>query len=212
MSKGKSKSKSKSKSKRKALGEEPLGKRGVLQDRYLVSKRRISGEDPYAWIEGKKVKEKVKSKRKRKKMVSPAKRQRPYKLKAKKIVKEPKLPAKIWNKLKKVKRGMKPLLKEVMAVTKTTRKAVGRATADTSRTITSRVVTGQKVAGKIIRKVQLKFKASLLKGKMERLFAVLGEECYQLIGKKRNILKEKKIQSLINEIKKYQRGLQKRTH
>lgn len=205
-------SKSKSKSKRKALGEEPLGKRGVLQDRYLVSKRRISGEDPYAWIEGKKVKKKVKSKRKRKKIVSPAKRQRPYKLKAKKIVKKPKLPAKIWKNLEKIKREMELLLKEVMAVTKTTKKAVGEATADISQTITSGVVTGQKVAGEIIRKLQLKFKAGILKGKMERLFAALGKECYKLMGKKRNILKEKKIQSLIIEIKKYQRGLQKTTH
>jgi len=39
-------------SKRKALGEDPLGKRGVSKPQHMKSKGKGSGEDYYDWIEG----------------------------------------------------------------------------------------------------------------------------------------------------------------
>lgn len=210
-SRSKSKSKNKRKRKRKALGEELLGKRGTRQNRYLMSKRRVAGEEPYAWIGGKAVKKKVKRKRKRKrkKIIKPAKRRRPYKLKAKKIVKKLKPPAKIWNKLKEIEKGMVLLPKEIVAVAKATGEVTRKVTADVSKMIASAVVTGQKEASKIIQRVQWKFKAEPLKSRIENLFGILGKECYRLIGKKKNILKEKKIKNLINQIKDYQKRLQR---
>lgn len=203
---------SKSKSKRKALGEEPLAKRGALQDRYLMSKRRVSGEDPYAWMEGKggkKRKKRMKKKPGRPKKAKPGKQRRPSKVKAKRIPKKPKLPAKIWNRLKKVEKEAVLLPKEIMTAAKATGKVTGKITADLSKTIASGVVAGPKEAKKIIRRVQVKIKAGHLKSRMENLFGILGRECYRAMGKKKPILKEKKIQNLIKQIKNCQKELQK---
>ena len=211
---------SKSKSKRKALGEEPLAKRGALQDRYLMSKRRISGEDPYAWMEGKKGKKKMKRIKKRPgrlKKAKPGKRRKPSKLKVrrrvrrrvKRIPEKPKLSAKIWNRLKKVEKGAVLLPKEIMTVAKATGKVTGKITTDFSKTIASGVVAGPKEAKKIIRRVQVKIKAGHLKSRMENLFGILGRECYRSMGKKKPIQKEKKIQNLIKQIKNCQKELQK---
>ena len=198
-----------SKSRRKALGEEPLGKKGVLQERYLTSKRRVSGEDPYAWIKGKEEKKKMKKKPKREKLAKPVKRRKPAKLRVKKIVEKPKLPAKIWKKLGKVEKGAVLLPREIMAAAKATGKVTGKLTTDVSRTITSGVVTGPREAKRIIQCLQSKIKAGSLKSRTEELFRTLGKECYGLIGKKKSILKERKIQNLIKKIKHYQKELQK---
>jgi len=213
VSKRKRKSKSKSKSKRKALGEEPLAKRGALQDRYLMSKRRVSGEDPYAWMEGKKKMKRIKKKPGRPKKAKPGKRRKPSKLKVKRrvkrIPKKPKLPAKIWNRLKKVEKGAILLPKEIMSAAKATGKVTGKITADLSKIIASGVVAGPKEAKKIIRRVQVKIKAGHLKSRMENLFGILGKECYRSMGKKKPILKEKRVQNLIKQIKNCQKELQK---
>ncbi|MBA7465656.1 hypothetical protein ES707_00826 [subsurface metagenome] len=208
-----SKSKSKSKRKRKALGEEPLSRRGLIQIRHLVSKRRVSGEDPYAWIEGKEGKKRMKKKPGRPKKAKPGKRRKPSKLKVrrrvKRIPKKPKLPAKIWNRLKKVEKGAVLLPKEIMTAAKTTGKVTGKITTDFSKTIASGVVAGPKEAKKIIRRVQVKVKAGHLKSRMEELFGILGEECYRLVDKKRAIVKEKRVQNLIKQIKDCRKELQK---
>jgi len=195
-----------SRSKRKALGEDPLGKRGRRERRYLISKRRLSGEDPYAWIEGKG--EKVK-KRERQKRTKPIRPRKPSRLKVKKLVKKPKLPAKIWNKLKKVEKGAILLPKEIMAAAKTTGKVTGKITADVSKTIASGVVAGPKEASRIIRRVRSKIKTGAVKSSIEHLFGILGKECYRLIGEKQDILKEKKIKNLIKQIKDYRKKLEK---
>lgn len=199
-----------SRSKRKALGEDPLGKRGKRQNRYLMSRRRISGEDPYAWIEGKEEKKKMKMKKKMKikGKPKPVKRRKPSESKVKEIVEKPKLPAKIWKKLKKIEKGAILLPKEIMAAAKVTGKVTGKLTADVSRIIASGVVTGPKEAKRIIRCLQSKIKASSIKSRVEELFGILGSECYRLISKKKAILKEKKIQNLITQIKEYQKMLQ----
>jgi len=197
-----------SKSKRKALGEDPLGKRGKRQNRYLMSKRRLSGEDPYAWVEGKGEKKKMKQKPKPEKLVKPVRGRKPSESKVGKIVKKPKLPAKIWEKLKKIEKGAILLPKEIITAAKATGKITGKISADVSRTIASGVVTGPKEARRIIRRVQSKIKASSIKGRMEELFGTLGSECYRLINKKKAILKEKKIQNLITKIKDYRKALQ----
>lgn len=208
-----SKRKSKSKRKRKALGEEPLAKRGLIQNRHLVSKRRVSGEDPYAWIEGKEGKKRMKKKPGRPKKAKPSKRRKPSKLKVKRrverIPKKPKLPAKIWNRLKKVEKGAVLLPKEIMTAAKATGKVTGKITTDFSKTIASGVVAGPKEAKKIIRRVQVKIRAGSIKSRMENLFGILGKECYRLIGKKKPILREKKIQNLIKQIRDCQKELQK---
>jgi len=195
-------------SKRKALGEDPLGERRIRQNRYLMSKRRFSGEDPYAWIAGKEEKKKMKEKPESEKLARPIKRREPSKLKVKKIVEKPKLPAKIWEKLKKIEKGAILLPKEIMAAAKVTGKLTGKITADVSRIIASGVVTAPKEARRIIRCVQSKIKASSIKSKMEELFGILGNECYRLISKKKAVLKEKKILNLITKIKDYQKALQ----
>jgi len=208
-----SKRKNKSKRKRKALGEEPLAKRGLIQNRHLVSKRRVSGEDPYAWIEGKEGKKRMKKKPGRPKKAKPGKRRKPSKLKVRRMVKripkKPKLPAKIWNRLKRVEKGAVLLPKEIMTVAKATGKVTSKITADFSKTIASGVVAGPKEAKKIIRRVQVKIKAGHLKSKMEKLFGILGEKCYRLADKKRAIVKEKRVQNLIKQIKDCQKELQK---
>ena len=208
-----SKSKSKRKRKRKALGEEPLAKRGLIQNRHLVSKRRVSGEDPYAWIEGKEGKKRMKKKPGRPKKAKPGKRRKPSKLKAerriKRIPKKPKRPAKIWNRLKRVEKGAVLLPKEIMSVAKATGKVTGKITADLSKIIASGVVAGPKEAKKIIRRVQVKIKAGHLKSRVENLFTALGKEGYRLSDKRKAIQKEKKIQNLIERIKNCQKGLQK---
>jgi len=205
----KSKSKSKSKRKRKALGEELLGKRGIRENRHLTSKRRVSGEDPYAWIEGKEGKKRMKKKPGRPKKAKPSKQRRPSRLKAKRIAKKSKLPAKIWNRLKRVEKGAVLLPKEIMTVAKATGKVTSKITADFSKTIASGVVAGPKEAKKIIRRVQVKIKAGHLKSRMEKLFGILGEKCYRLADKKRAIVKEKRVQNLIKQIKNCQKELQK---
>ena len=214
-------SKRKSKSKRKALGEELLGKREIREDQHLTSKRRVSGEDPYAWIEGKGGKKRMKKKPGRPKKAKRGKQRRPSKLKVKRrvrkrvkkrikrIPKKPKLPAKVWNRLKKVEKGVVLLPKEIMATAKATGKATGKITADLSKTIASGVVAGPKEAKKIIRRVQGKIKAGHLKSRMENLFTALGKEGYRLSGKRKTIQKEKKIQNLIKRIKNCQEELQK---
>lgn len=208
-----SKSKSKSKRKRKALGEEPLAKRGFIQNRHLVSKRRVSGEDPYAWIEGKEGKKRMKKKPGRPKKAKPGKRRKPSKLKVKRrverIPKKPKLPAKIWNRLKKVEKGAVLLPKEIMTAAKATGKVTGKITADLSKTIASGVVAGPKEAKKIIRRVQVKVEAGHLKSRMENLFTALGKEGYRSMGKKKPILKGKRVQNLIKQIKDCRKELQK---
>lgn len=208
-----SKRKSKSKRKRKALGEEPLAKRGLIQNRHLVSKRRVSGEDPYAWIEGKEGKKRMKKKPGRPKKAKPGKRRKPSKLKVKRrvkrIQKKPKLPAKIWNRLKKIEKGTVLLPKEIMTVAKATGKVTGKITTDFSKTIASGVVAGPKEAKKIIRRVQVKIKAGHLKSRMENLFTALGKEGYRLSDKRKAIQKEKRVQNLIKQIKDCQKELQK---
>jgi cob(I)alamin adenosyltransferase len=216
-----SKRKNKSKRKRKALGEEPLAERGLIQNRHLVSKRRVSGEDPYAWIEGKEGKKRMKKKPGRPKKAKPGKRRKPSKLKVRRrvkrrverrverIPKKPKLPAKIWNRLKKVEKEAVLLPKEIMTAAKATGKVAGKITTDFSKTIASGVVAGPKEAKKIIRRVQVKVKAGHLKSRMEELFGILGEKCYRLADKKRAIVKEKRIQNLIKRIKNCQKELQK---
>jgi hypothetical protein len=204
-----SKRKSKSKRKRKALGEEPLARRGLIQNRHLVSKRRVSGEDPYAWIEGKEGKKRMKKKPGRPKKAKPMNQRRRYKLKAKPVPKKSKLPAKIGNSLKKVEKGAVLLPKEIMTAAKATGKVTGKITADVSKTIASGVVAGPKEAKKIIRCVQVKIKAAHLKSRMENLFGILGKECYRLMGKKKPILKEKRVQNLIKRIKNCREELQK---
>ena len=199
---------SKRKRKRKALGEEALGKRGLVQNRHLMSKRRISGEDPYDWMEGRGGKKGRKKRPGRLKKAKPVKQQRRYKLKAKPASKKSKLPAKIGNSLKKVEKGAILLPKEIMTAAKATGKVTGKITADVSNTIAPWVVAGPKEAKKIIRCVQVKIKAAHLKSRMEDLFGILGKECYRLMGKKRPILKEKKIQNLIKEMKECQKELQ----
>ena len=196
-----------SKRKRKALGQEPLGKRGVRENRYLMSKRRATGEDPYAWIEGKE--EKMKRRPGRQKKAKPARRRQAKKLKVKAIVKKPKLPAKVGKKLKKIEKGAVLLPKEIMAIGKATGKVTGKITAVLSKTIASGVVTGPREARKLIRCVQAKVKTGSLRNKVENLFGILGKECYRLIGKKKAVLKEKRIQRLIREIKDYQKELEK---
>lgn len=209
----KRKNKSKRKRKRKALGEEPLGKRGVIQNRHLTSKRRVSGEDPYAWIEGKEGKKRMKKKPGRPKKAKPNKRRKPSKLKVrrrvKRIPKKPKLPAKIWNRLKKVEKEAVLLPKEIMTAAKATGKVTGKITTDFSKTIASGVVTGPKEAKKIIRRVQVKVKAGHLKSRMENLFTALGKEGYRLSGKRKAIQKEKRVQNLIKQIKNCREELQK---
>lgn len=200
---------SKSKSKRKALGEELLGKREIRENQHLTSKRRVSGEDPYAWIEGKEGKKRMKKKPGRPKKAKPVKQRRPSKVKVKRIPKKPKLPAKIWNRLKKVEKGAVLLPKEIMSVAKATGKVTGKITADLSKTIASGVVAGPKEAKKIIRRVQVKIKAGHLKSRMENLFTTLGKEGYRLSDKRKAIQKEKKIQNLIERIKNCQKELQK---
>lgn len=208
-----SKSKSKSKSKRKALGEELLGKREIRENQHLTSKRRVSGEDPYAWIEGKEGKKRMKKKPGRPKKAKPSKQRRPSKLKVKRrvkrIPKKPKLPAKIWNRLKRVEKGAILLPKEIIGAAKATGKVTGKITADLSKTIASGVVAGPKEAKKIIRRVQGKIKAGHLKSRMENLFTALGKEGYRLSGKRKTIQKEKKLQNLIKRIKNCQEELQK---
>lgn len=193
--------------KRKALGEEALGKRGVIQNRHLMSKRRISGEDPYAWMEGRGGKKRMKRPGRAKK-AGPIKQRRRYKVKAKPAPKKAKLPAKIGNSLKKVEKGAVLLPKEIMTAARATGKVTGKITSDVSRTIASGVVAGPKEAKKIIRCVQIKIKAGHLKSRMDDLFGILGKECYRLMGKKRPVLREKKIQNLIKEIKECQKELQ----
>jgi len=190
------------KRKRKALGEEPLGKRGAVQKRYLMSKRRVSGEDPYAWMEGKAGREKKPG---RPKKAAPSKQRRTSKLKAKIIRKKSQLLAKIDNRLKKVEKGAVLLPREIMATAKVT----GKISTDLSKTIASGVVAGSKEAKKIIRCAQVKIKAGRLQRRMEDLFGILGKECYRLKGKKKPILKEKKIQNLIKQIKDYEKELQR---
>jgi len=216
-----SKRKSKSKRKRKALGEEPLARRGLIQNRHLVSKRRVSGEDPYAWIEGKEGKKRMKKKPGRPKKAKPSKRRKPSKLKVRRrvkrrvkrrverIPKKPKLPAKIWNRLKKVEKGAVLLPKEIMTAAKATGKVTGKITTDVSKTVVSGVVAGPKEAKKIIRRVQVKIKAGHLKSRMENLFTALGKEGYRLSDKRKAIQKEKKLQNLIKRIKNCREELQK---
>ena len=212
-----SKRKSKSKRKRKALGEEPLAKRGLIQNRHLVSKRRVSGEDPYAWIEGKEGKKRMKKKPGRPKKAKPGKRRKPSKLKVRKrvkrrverIPKKPKLPAKIWNRLKKVEKRTVLLPKEIITAAKATGKVAGKITTGFSKTIASGVVAGPKEAKKIIRRVQVKVKAGHLKSRMENLFTALGKEGYRLSDKRKAIQKEKRVQNLIKRIKNCQEELQK---
>jgi len=198
-----------SKRKRKVLGEEPLGRRGMRENRYLMSKRRASGEDPYAWIEGKGGRKKVEKKAQRQKKAKPVKRGQPSKLKAKKVARKPRLQARIRNGLKKIEKGAVLLPEEIIAIAKATGKVTGKITADLSKTIASGVVTGPQEARKVIRHVQAKVKAAFLKNRMENLFGILGKECYRLIGKKRPVLKERRIQNLIKQIKDYQKELQK---
>jgi len=198
-----------SKRKRKVLGEEPLGRRGMRENRYLMSKRRASGEDPYAWIEGRRGRKKVEKKAQRQKKAKAVKRGQPPKFQLKRIGKKPKFPAKFWNELKKIEKGAVLLPKEIVAIAKATRKVTGKITADLSKTIASGVVTGPQEARKVIRHVQAKVKAASLKNRMENLFAILGKECYRLIGKKRPVLKERRIQNLIKQIKDCQKELQK---
>ncbi|NIM03683.1 hypothetical protein GTN66_06005, partial [bacterium] len=193
--------------KRKALGEEALGKRGAVQSRHLMSKRRMSGEDPYAWMEGRRTKKRMKKPGRAKKTKS-IKQRRRYKVKAKPTPKKAKLPAKIGYSLKKVEKGAVLLPKEIMTAARTTGKVTGKITADVSRTIASGVVAGPKEARKIIRCVQEKIKAGHLKSKIDDLFAILGKECYRLLGKKRPVLKEKNIRNLIKEIKECHKQLQ----
>lgn len=214
-------SKSKRKRKRKALGEEAFGERGVIQNQHLTSKRRISGEDPYAWMEGKEKKKRRKRGPGRPKKAKPGKQRRPSKLKVKRrvkrrikrIQKKPKLPAKIWNRLKKVEKGAVLLPKEIMTAAKATAKATGKVTGkittDFSKTIASGVVAGPKEAKKIIRRVQVKIKAGHLKSRMENLFTALGKEGYRLSDKRKTIRKEKKLQDLIKRIKNCREELQK---
>ena len=192
-----------SKSKRRTLGEEPLGKRGVSPNRYLMSKRRASGEDPYGWIEGKEGK-----KAGRVKKAKPVKLRPSFKLKVKKIVGKPKLPKVIRNKLKKIEKGAVLLPGEIIAAARATGKVTGKITTDLSKTIASGVVTGPREANKVIRRVRVKIKAVALRKRLEHLFSVLGRECYRLIGKKKPVLKEKRIQELIKQIKEYQKELQ----
>lgn len=195
-------------SKRKALGEDPLGERRIRQNRYLMSKRRLSGEDPYAWIAGKEEKKKMKEKPEPEKLARPIKRREPSKLKVKEIVKKPKIPTKIRKKMERIEKGAILLPKEIMTAAKVTGKISGKICADVSRIIASGVVTAPKEARRIIRCVQSKIKASVIKGRMEELFGTLGSECYRLISKKKAVLKEKKIQNLITKIKDYQKALQ----
>jgi len=195
-------------SKRKALGEDPLGKRGKRQNRYLMSKRRLSGEDPYAWIEGKEEKKKMKKKPRPEKLAKPVKRRKPSELKVKEIVKKPKIPTKIREKMERIERGAILLPKEIVAAAKVTGRLTGKITASVLRIIASGVVTGPKEARRIIHCVQAKIKAGSIKSKMEELFGTLGSECYRLINKKKAILKEKKIKNLIIKIKDYQKALQ----
>jgi len=206
-------SKRKSKRKRKALGEEPLARRGLIQNRHLVSKRRVSGEDPYAWIEGKEGKKRMKKKPGRPKKAKPGKQRRPSKLKVKRrverIPKKPKLPAKIWNRLKKVEKRTVLLPKEIMTAAKATGKVTGKITTDFSKTIASGVVAGPKEAKKIIRRVQVKIKAGHLKSRVENLFTALGKEGYRLSDKRKAIQKEKRVQNLIKQIKDCQKEQQK---
>ncbi|MBA7505007.1 hypothetical protein ES706_03670 [subsurface metagenome] len=208
-----SKSKSKSKSKRKALGEELLGKREIRENQHLTSKRRVSGEDPYAWIEGKEGKKRMKKKPGRPKKAKPGKQRRPSKLKAKRrakrIPKKPKRPAKIWNRLKKVEKGTILLPQEIMSAAKATGKVTGKITADLSKIIASGVVAGPKEAKKIIRRVQVKIKAGHLKSRVENLFTALGKEGYRLSDKRKAIQKEKRVQNLIKRIKNCREELQK---
>jgi len=192
-----------SRRKRKVLGEEPLGKRGVSPNRYLMSKRRAFGEDPYGWIEGKEGK-----KPGREKKAKPVKLRPSFKLKVKKIVGKPKLPKGIRNKLKKIEKGAVLLPREIIAAARATGKVTGKITTDLSKAIASGVVTGPSEANKVIRCFQAKIKAATLKKRVEHLFGVLGRECYRLIGKKKPILKEKRVRELIKEIKDYQKKLQ----
>lgn len=206
-----------SKSKRKALGEELLGKREIRENQHLTSKRRVSGEDPYAWIEGKEGKKRMKKKPGRPKKAKPGKQRRPSKLKvrrrikrrAKRIPKKPKRPAKIWNRLKKVEKGAILLPKEIMTAAKATGKVTGKITADLSKIIASGVVAGPKEAKKIIRRVQVKIKAGHLKSRVENLFTALGKEGYRLSDKRKAIQKEKRVQNLIKRIKNCREELQK---
>lgn len=208
---------SKSKSKRKALGEELLGKREIRENQHLTSKRRVSGEDPYAWIEGKEGKKRMKKKPGRPKKAKPSKQRRPPKLKAKRrikrrakrIPKKPKRPAKIWNRLKKVEKGAILLPKEIMSAAKATGKVTGKITADLSKIIASGVVAGPKEAKRIIRRVQVKIKAGHLKSRVENLFTALGKEGYRLSDKRKAIQKEKRVQNLIKRIKNCREELQK---
>ena len=206
-----------SKSKRKALGEELLGKREIRENQHLTSKRRVSGEDPYAWIEGKEGKKRMKKKPGRPKKAKPSKQRRPSKLKAerrikrraKRIPKKPKRPAKTWNRLKKVEKGAILLPKEIMSAAKATGKVTGKITADLSKIIASGVVAGPKEAKKIIRRVQVKIKAGHLKSRVENLFTALGKEGYRLSDKRKAIQKEKRVQNLIKRIKNCREELQK---
>lgn len=206
-----------SKSKRKALGEELLGKREIRENQHLTSKRRVSGEDPYAWIEGKEGKKRMKKKPGRPKKAKPGKRRKPSKLKAERrikrrverIPKKPKRPAKIWNRLKKVEKGAILLPKEIMTAAKATGKVTGKITADLSKIIASGVVAGPKEAKKIIRRVQVKIKAGHLKSRVENLFTALGKEGYRLSDKRKAIQKEKRVQNLIKRIKNCREELQK---
>jgi len=198
-----------SRRKRKVLGEEPLGRRGIYENRYLMSKRRASGEDPYAWIKGKGGRKKVEKKSSQQKSAKRGKRLKPSRFEVKRIVKKARLPAKIWNKLKKIEKGAVLLPKEIMAIAKATGKVTGKITADLSKTIASGALTGPKEARKVIRCVQVKVKTGPVKNRMENFFSTLGKECYRLIGRKRAVLKEKRIQYLIRQIKDCQKELQK---
>lgn len=197
------------KSKRKALGEDPLGERGMRQNRYLMSKRRFSGEDPYSWIAGKEEEKRMKKKPGPKKLAEPVKRREPFKLKVKEEVKKRKLPTRIRKKLEKIERRAVSVPKEIMAAAKATGKLTSKITGDVSKIIASRIVTAPEKTKRIIRCVQSKIKAGAAKSKMGELFGVLGSECYGLIGKKKAIFKERKIRNLIAKIKDCQKELRK---
>lgn len=201
-----------SKSRRKALGEDPLSKRGKSKTRHMVSKGRGAKGGDYAWIEGvvEKKGSKRKGKRRRQRVVKTVKKRKYPKLKVKKVKEMAgKPPKRIWKKLKKIERGAILLPKEMMAAAKATGKFTGKITSDVSKMIATGVVTGQKGASKIIRGVQLKFKAAPLKNRLRTLFSRLGKECYKLIGKKKDILKGARVKNLITQIKLSQNQLKK---
>lgn len=198
-----------SRSRRKALGEDPLGKRGMRQNRYLMSKRRVSGEDPYAWVRGKEEIKKMERKPKPEKLARVAKRRKPSKLIVKQKAKRHKVPEKIWKELKRVEKGAVVLPQEIITAAKATGKATGRITADVSEKIASSVACSSREAKRIIRRVQSKIRVGPLRRRMRNLFGILGEECYEMIAKKKVISKGKKIQNIIDQIKNCQKALKR---